>query len=86
VALAGVELEEVTDACRDCLLAGCGDVDLAVDDDNPCTLVHLVLLQFLPRREMQHDRPRILGRGEDLRLVRLRFNRLQVPALHPLPP
>jgi hypothetical protein len=85
-ALGRIELEEMTGACRRALPSGRGDVDLALDDDDPRPLVHLVLLQLLTAREMQHDRPRIVSRGEDLRLVRLRLDGLQVPALHRQPP
>jgi hypothetical protein len=60
VALGRVELEEVAGICRDSLSES-GDVDLAVDDDHPCALVHLVLLHLLPGRKMQHYGPRILS-------------------------
>src|SRR5260221_5021860 len=84
VALAGVELEEVPGVCRHGLAAKFGDVDLAVDDDEPRPVVHLVLLQLLPRREVQHDRSRVVGRGQDLRLMWLCLDGLQIPALHVL--
>jgi hypothetical protein len=82
VALAGVELEEVARTCSDGLPSGRRDIYLAVDDDDPRPLVHLVLLQLLPGRETEHDRSRVLSGSEDLRLVWLRFDGLQVPALH----
>ena len=64
------------------LTGGRGDVDLAVDNDDPRPLVHLVLLQLFPGEEVQHDRPRVLSRGEDRRLVWLRLDGLQIPAPH----
>jgi len=74
VTLGWVELEEMAGTCRDSLLIGAGDIDLAIDDDHPCALVHLVLWYLLPGRKLQDDGPRILSRGEDLRLVWLRFD------------
>ena len=81
-ALAGIELEEVAGARRDGLAVGRGNVDLSVDDYDPRALVHLMLLQFLPGREAQQDRPRILAGREDRRLMRLRLDAPQIPALH----
>src|SRR5260221_1777996 len=84
VALAGVELEGGPVVGRHGLAARFGDVALAVADDEPRPLVHLVLLQLLPRREVQHDRSRVVGRGQDLRLMWLCLDGLQIPALHVL--
>src|SRR4051794_9299203 len=85
VALAGVELEEVPGTCRRALGGRRGHLHLTLDHQHPRPLVHLVLLQLLPGREAQQDRPRVLSRGEDLRLVGLRLDALQVPTLHRAP-
>ena len=59
------------------------EVDLAVDHDDVGALVHLVLLQLLAGGQVDQDRPRLAARGvQDLRLVRLDFERAQVPVLH----
>ena len=59
------------------------ELDLAVDHDDVGALVHLVLLQLLAGRQVDQDRPRLTARGmQDLRLVRLDFERAQVPVLH----
>jgi hypothetical protein len=44
------------------------------------TLVHLVVLQALARRQVDGDRPRLTARRvQDLRLMRLHVERAEVP-------
>src|SRR5919112_1637901 len=71
VALAGVEDGEQAGAAGHGLAVALRDLDLARDDDEMRALVHLVVLQLLPGREVQRDRARLPARRvEDLRLVR----------------
>ena len=49
------------------LAGGCGDLDRAIDHDDPRALVHLVVGQALAGREVEHDRARGIARGQDLR-------------------
>src|ERR1041384_1652921 len=82
MALTGVELEEAAGARRNRISGGGRHLDLAVDDDDPSALVHLVLLQRLPGGKVEDDRASVVCGGEDLRLMRYRLDRLQVPVPH----
>jgi len=45
------------------------ELDLAVDDHQPCPLVDLVVCEALPLRELDGDRPSLLVAVEDLGAV-----------------
>ena len=68
------------------LAAVAGHLDFPGEDEDEGALVHLVLLEALPRRQVERDDAGVLARGEDLRQARLQVQLVQVPALHPIAP
>ena len=82
VALARSELEHVPTPGRYAFAVRRRHLDLPLDHNDPSMLVNLVLLQLLAGRKTQQDHPRVLGGGEDLRLVRLCVDGSQVPTFH----
>ena len=82
VALGGIEDRQQSGAPRGPLATGGVDLHVAVDYQDPGTLMDLMLLELLALGQVDDDRP-ALGLGfEDLRLMRLDFELVDVPALH----
>src|SRR5207248_10483413 len=79
-ALVGIEGRQEPRAAADGF--GAGDVDSAGDDQEPGALVDLMLLQALPSRKVDDDRPPLDLGFQHLGLVRLNIQRRDVPALH----
>ncbi len=72
-------------ATADHLLPARGrDLHLSVDDRDPCPLVYLMILEALPRRDLQHDRASIVGGREDLRRMRPKVEAPDIPAVQKL--
>ena len=70
MALAGFEVRQEAGTARD-LLTTVRDLDLAVDDEQIGTLVNLVLLELLARRQLDRDRTRLGVGAKHLRPVGL---------------
>src|SRR6476659_5173494 len=84
MALTRIELEHVAGSRGDPLAGWCRQLDLPLDDHDPGVLVNLVLLKLLANRQLQQDRPRVVRRREDPRLMGFRGECPQVPAPHPM--
>jgi hypothetical protein len=82
MALFRVEDRQQTRSARGPLAIRRVELDIAVDDEQPGTLVHLMLLELLALGQVDDDRAP-LGLGvEDLRRVRLHLQLVEVPAVH----
>ena len=75
VALTWRELDHQPDAARGGLIFS-RDLDLTADHRHPGVLVDLVILQALPRRDLQDDRPATVAAVEDL--GRVWTNRIEI--------
>jgi len=78
--LLGIELHHRAGSASDGLPGGGRDLDLPSENDDPRAFVHLMVLEALTRRDDEPDRAGIVGRGKDLRSVRLQAQ--HVPTLH----
>lgn len=76
VSLTWLELKHMADACHDQFARRQSHLYLTFYNDDAGMLVDLVLLKLLPGWNAQQDRPCIIGRGQDLRLMRLYHNAL----------
>src|SRR3954468_1868604 len=83
VSLRGLEAQQAARPELDALRAGL-DLNVAVDDDDPCVLLDLVLAERLSRFEHDQHRPRafILVNHVRVPCSAWRVDRPQVPVLH----
>ena len=84
-ALLSLELEQRPGTPHDARLTTSANLDLAGEYDQPGVLMHLVLSQPLTSGKLKHDNARRGRRGDDARVVRLRREGRDVPALHRIP-
>jgi hypothetical protein len=84
-ALMGFEFEQRPGTPPDARLTTSANLDFAGHYDQPGVLMDLVLSQPLTSGNLQHDDARRRRRGDDPRVVRLRREGRDIPALHRIP-
>jgi cytidylate kinase len=82
MALGGVEDRKEPGSAGYRLTARQVDLDLALDDQDPRALVHLVLLKLVPGPKLNRDRTALVLGIEDHGLAWLHVDRRDVPAAH----
>jgi hypothetical protein len=67
MAFPGLEFKHQPAATGDLATVSGTGRHLALDDDDECSLMHLMIIEALAGAKLNHEDSRVVGRGEDLR-------------------